>query len=84
MISYFKAFNLFSASVPAEIEHEITRPDHQQESMMPVIRKKESSFLGMFEYRKDQEQQILRALIYGNLFEIIRKYFFIFKVSNFA
>jgi hypothetical protein len=33
--------------------------------MMPMIRKKESDFMGMFEYRRDQEQQILRSLVYG-------------------
>jgi hypothetical protein len=47
-----------------ELEHEIAIPD-QPESMMPVIRKKESDFLGMFEYKREQEQAILKALIYG-------------------
>jgi len=31
----------------------------------PVVRKKAHDFLGMFEYKQMQEQQILKALIYG-------------------
>ncbi len=34
-------------------------------SDMPMVRKKEHDFLGMFEYKKEQEQQVLKALIYG-------------------
>ncbi len=48
-----------------ELEPEVTAPPVQLESMLPMVRKKASDFLGMFEYKKDQEQQILRALIYG-------------------
>ena len=36
-----------------------------EDSDMPVIRKKEHDYLGMFEYKKEQEQQVLKALIYG-------------------
>lgn len=48
------------------MENEITIPD-QPESMMPVIRKKESDYLGMYEYKREHEQAILKALIYGEL-----------------
>lgn len=61
-----------SASVP-EIEPEISVSD-QPESMMPVIRKKESDHLGMFEYRRDQEQAILKSLIYGKFDFITYKF----------
>ena len=71
LLKFFCLLLLFSASVP-EIEHEITIPD-QPESMMPMIRKKESDFMGMFEYRRDQEQQILRSLIYGKQSKKINK-----------
>ena len=32
--------------------------------LMSVIRKKDNDYLGIFEYRKEQEEQILKALIY--------------------
>ena len=35
-----------------------------ESELMPVIRKKDHDFLGIFEYRKEQEEQILKALIY--------------------
>ena len=41
---------------------------------MPVIRKKEHDFLGMFEYKKEAEQQVLKALIYGELFDVKQGY----------
>jgi len=31
----------------------------------PMVRKKTHDFLGMFEYKKEQEQQILKAMVYG-------------------
>ena len=54
---------LFPASIP-EMEHEVVA-SAQPDSMMPIIRKKESDYLGMFEYRREDEQQILKALVYG-------------------
>jgi myosin-5 len=39
-----------------------------QRSNLPVVRKKERDYMGMFEYRKEDEQIIVRHLIYGRLF----------------
>lgn len=36
-----------------------------QRSNLPVVRKKERDYMGMFEYRKEDEQTIVRHLIYG-------------------
>lgn len=50
----------------SEIEQEALQ--HTQtpiESNLPVIRKKEHDYLGLFEYKKENEQPILKALIYG-------------------
>ena len=47
--------------------------NNDNNSNMPtVIRKKEHDYLGMFEYKKEQEQQILKALIYGKLTTVLR------------
>lgn len=35
--------------------------------VMPVIRKKEREYMGMFEYDRREEMQIIRVLIYGML-----------------
>ena len=61
-----------------ELEHEVNVPD-QPESMMPVIRKKESDHIGMFEYKRDQEHAILKALIYG---KTIQESYFLWSQSN--
>jgi len=61
-VNYIKVF--VSAPVP-EIEPEVTAPPVQFDSLLPVVRKKPSDFFGMFEYKKEHESQILRALIYG-------------------
>lgn len=39
-----------------------------QRSNLPVVRKKERDYMGMFEYRKEDEQIIVRHLVYGRLF----------------
>jgi hypothetical protein len=39
-----------------------------QRSNLPVVRKKERDYMGMFEYRKEDEQIIVRHLIYGMVF----------------
>lgn len=36
--------------------------------VMPVIRKKEREYMGMFEYERRDEMQIIRVLVYGKLF----------------
>ena len=70
------AFNIglpFLATVPDvhALEDNDTVSDRAEaDSNMPVIRKKEHDFLGMFEYRAEQEQQILKALIYGKKFGV--------------
>lgn len=33
--------------------------------VMPVIRKKERDYMGMFEYDRREEMQIIRVLVYG-------------------
>lgn len=45
-----------------------------QRSNLPVVRKKERDYLGMFEYRKEDEQIIVRHLIYGRLFVCVLAY----------
>ena len=48
-----------------------TRQQLNSESNLPVIRKKEHDFLGMFKYEKEREPQVLKALIYGtNIFNV--------------
>jgi myosin-5 len=42
-----------------------------QRSNLPVVRKKERDYMGMFEYRKEDEQIIMKHLIYGRLFVCI-------------
>lgn len=46
-----------------------------QRSNLPVVRKKERDYMGMFEYRKDDEHVIVRHLISGMsfLFLLYRK-----------
>jgi hypothetical protein len=39
-----------------------------QRSNLPVVRKKERDYMGMFEYRKEDEQIIVRHLVYGMAF----------------
>jgi myosin-5 len=39
-----------------------------QRSNLPVVRKKERDYMGMFEYRKEDEQIIVRHLVYGMVF----------------
>lgn len=36
-----------------------------QRSNLPVVRKKERDYMGMFEYRKEDEQIIVKHLVYG-------------------
>jgi hypothetical protein len=49
-------------AIPMEQDAAVAESDN-----MPVIRKKESDYLGMYEYKKEREQEILKALIYGML-----------------
>jgi len=39
-----------------------------QRTNLPVVRKKERDYMGMFEYRKEDEHIIVRHLIHGMLF----------------
>jgi hypothetical protein len=39
-----------------------------QRSNLPVVRKKERDYMGMFEYRKEDEQIVVKHLIYGMSF----------------
>jgi hypothetical protein len=39
-----------------------------QRSNLPVVRKKERDYMGMFEYRKEDEQNIVKHLVYGMSF----------------
>jgi hypothetical protein len=39
-----------------------------QRSNLPVVRKKERDYMGMFEYRKEDEHIIVKHLIHGTLF----------------
>jgi len=39
-----------------------------QRSNLPVVRKKERDYMGMFEYRKEDEHIIVKHLIHGMLF----------------
>ncbi len=41
--------------------------ESSEQATSAVVRKKETDYLGMFEYKRDQEQQVLKALIYGEL-----------------
>ena len=49
----------FAAPVEGAVEQGAVESE-----LMPVIRKKDHDYLGIFEYRKEQEEQILKALIY--------------------
>ena len=49
----------FAAPVEGAVEQGVVESE-----LMPVIRKKDHDYLGIFEYRKEQEEQILKALIY--------------------
>ena len=49
----------FSSPLEGAVEQGVV-----QSELMPVIRKKDSDYLGILEYRKEQEEQILKALIY--------------------
>ena len=42
--------------------------DHasDQDMTLPAILKKETDYLGMLEYNKEQEEKLLRAIITGN------------------
>jgi hypothetical protein len=63
----------FIAATLPDIKFDLTADDDNAINLqrgdssnnMPVIRKKEHDYLGMFEYKRDQEQQVLKALIYG-------------------
>lgn len=35
--------------------------------VLPIIRKKERDYMGMFEYDRRDEMQIIRVLVYGKL-----------------
>jgi hypothetical protein len=39
-----------------------------QRSNLPVVRKKERDYMGMFEYRKEDEHIIVKHLIHGKTF----------------
>jgi hypothetical protein len=43
-------------------------PSQDQRSNLPVVRKKERDYMGMFEYRKEDEHIIVKHLIHGMLF----------------
>ena len=49
----------FSAPLEGAVEQGAVESE-----LMPVIRKKDNDYFGIFEYRKEQEEQILKALIY--------------------
>ena len=70
--AYMKKLNEVGAALPETAEPldgdlEISKISSNGPSDMPMVRKKEHDFLGMFEYKKEQEQQVLKALIYGEL-----------------
>ena len=54
----------------------------EQHSNLPVVRKKERDYMGMFEYRKEDEQTIVRHLIHGKY--IIRMLLFLSIPSVFT
>jgi len=59
----------------------------QFDSLLPVVRKKPSDFFGMFEYKKEHESQILRALIYGTklyFFRGLKQCFTLFESQHFS
>ena len=70
--AYMRKLNEVGASLPADFEDANNTSSHSNSSNnnmqmkpdMPMIRKKEHDYLGMFEYKKEAEGQILKALIY--------------------
>lgn len=56
---------------------------------LPEIRKKEQHYLGMFEYKQEQEQHVLKALIYGKggrattfmIFKALKNFPFIYNIK---
>ena len=45
-----------------------SRKSHQDNSALPMLRKKDVVYLGMFEFSIGDERLIVRNLIYGSLF----------------
>ena len=62
---------LLSATV-AEIQAELEREETRSVENVAQIKHRERNYMGMLEYRKDDEGQVIKALITGKIIKCVK------------